>query len=486
MSDVRDKLDRLKDTLGLTTGAELRKKQEQQPQPPRAARALRAPRAPSAPPSAFKDKLRNLLDQRDVMTGAQLREDHERIEERRAAGDLEVDQCVPGEVVGEEGNAFYLVRHDFPLDTRQGGLELGAVFESSPEHIALSACDAQLEAFDPATALFVDAETSGLAGGAGTIAFLMGVGYFTEGVFRLEQCFMRDFDDEEPMLHYLDGLFARGETVVSFNGKSFDMPLLRARFVSNRLPFRLDAANHYDLVHACRRIWKLRLKDCSLGNIERQVLGIRRHGDVPSAQIPEIWFSYLRTRDARLLPRVFYHHQMDILSLVTLTARVAQCLSHPVGDALEYAEDRLSLVRLHYRQKRFAEAAAHADRLLELETDPDLRRYAFELLARACKRLEDWDRMADVWGLMLREFPSELLPRLELAKHHEHRSKNLAEAIRLCEEAMEMLDTPSVVSPLSDFDDLQARDFLYRLDRLRGKQAKRASKGPRSSRDDVV
>ena len=104
MSDLTDKLNNLKDTLGLTTGAELRKKQQQQPQPPR---------APSAAPSAFKDKLRNLLDQRDLMTGPQLREDHERIEERRAAGDLEVDQCVPGEVVGQDGDAFFLVRHDF-------------------------------------------------------------------------------------------------------------------------------------------------------------------------------------------------------------------------------------------------------------------------------------------------------------------------------------------------------------------------------------
>jgi len=351
-------------------------------------------------------------------------------------------------------------------------VELGAVLGAIPEHIALSACDTELEAFDPATALFIDAETTGLAGGTGTVAFLVGVGYMNQGAFRLDQCFMRDFDDEEPMLRYLDTLFKQGEAVVSFNGKSFDVPLLRSRFISQRMPFRLDAALHFDLVHAARRFWKMRLKDCSLGNIEREVLGIQRHGDIPSAEIPQIWMDYLYTRDARVLPRVFYHHKMDILSLTALTALLSQCLDVPAGQGFEHAEDRLSLVRLHFRQKRYEDVRVHAHELLETDLDPLVRRECLELLAFAQKRLQDWDLMEETWSLMFQEFPREILPRLELAKHHEHRTRNLFEAARICEETLEFLHTRNALGHDDDFDAWQARSFQHRLDRLRRKIAK--------------
>jgi uncharacterized protein YprB with RNaseH-like and TPR domain len=349
---------------------------------------------------------------------------------------------------------------------------LGAVLEAIPEHIALSACDPELDAFDPSTALFMDAETTGLAGGTGTIAFLVGVGYFTENAFRLDQCFLRDFDEEEAMLEYLDRVFAHSETVVTFNGKTFDIPLLRTRFVANRQPFRLDGAMHFDLIHAVRRIWKLRLKDCSLSNVERVVLGIQRQGDVPSAEIPQIWFDYLRTRDARDLKRVFYHHRMDILSLVALTALLSQCLDVPHGRGFEHAEDRLCLVRLHFRQKRFEDAVSHAKQLLETETEPFIRRECLELLGFASKRLQDWTTMEDTWRLMAREFPSDLLCRLELAKHHEHRTRNLAEAERVCVEALERLGTRAMRDPEDELGTLQGRTFQRRLERIRRKLSK--------------
>ena len=188
----------------------------------------------------IKDKLKDLLANPGIMKGSDLRKERERIDEQRRSGDFEIGQCIPGQVIGEEGDSFYLVRHDFPLQMKQGPLELGAVLDTVADHVALSACDDELRNFDPATAVFMDTETTGLAGGTGTVAFLVGAGFFHEGKFRLEQCFMRDFDDEEPMLHYLDELFKRAETVVSFNGKSFDVPLLRTRFITNRIPFHLD------------------------------------------------------------------------------------------------------------------------------------------------------------------------------------------------------------------------------------------------------
>ncbi len=415
------------------------------------------------------DILRQLLANKNLIKGSEWRAQRDALEERRQAGDFEIDKCVPGEVVETEAGSFYRVKHTFPLDATHGPVAIGDVLDAISEHIALCACDADLDEFDPSTALFIDTETTGLAGGTGTMPFLVGVGYFDQGALQLEQCFMRDFDDEEGMLAYLDTLFKRGGTVVSFNGKSFDVPLLRTRFISNRRPFRLDARGHFDLVHAARRIWKLRLKDCSLGNIERTVMGIHRQGDVPSAEIPQMWFDYLRTRDARELRRVFYHHRMDILSLVSLTALLSKYMEAESGEAFDHDEDRLSLVRLHFRQRRFGDVVSHANAFLEKETEPVLRRECIELLAFAYKRLQNFAQMASAFDLMMREFPRELLPRVELAKYHEHRSRNLLEAKRICEDTLQYFETRSTLDADEDLELSQAGTFERRLERIRGK-----------------
>lgn len=420
----------------------------------------------------INDKLKALLARHNLMTGAQWQQQQQEQEHLKKSGAYEVGQCVPGEIVSDsetnKNGSFYLVRTEYPLDTQQGNVTLGDALSTVPELVALSACDDDLTEFDPARALFIDTETSGLAGGTGTVAFLVGVGYFDGDVFRLEQCFMRDFDDEEPMLHYLDTLFRRADTVVSFNGKSFDIPLLRTRFLFNRIPFRLETANHYDLVHAARRIWKLRINDCSLANVEKEVLGLHRQGDVPGSEIPQIWFDYLRTRDARDLKRVFYHHRMDILSLVSLTALLSQCLEAPEGEGLDYAEDRLSLLRLHFRQKRYEDAAAHARKLMEQETDSAIRYQCLEMWALACKRLQQWKQMEEIWELMLCEYPSDILVRFELAKHHEHRTRNLLRALEICKETVQVVEQSSMYNS-SDATLWPMSELSRRIERLERK-----------------
>jgi hypothetical protein len=260
--------------------------------------------------------------------------------------------------------------------------------------------------------------------------------------------------------------------VVSYNGKSFDVPLLRTRFIQNRVPFRLEGALHYDLVHAARRFWKRRLADCSLGNIEREVLGVRRQGDVPSYLIPQLWFDYLRTRDARPLDGVFYHHRMDILSLVSLTAWLSLCLEAPDGQGFEHMEDRLSVVRLHFRQKSYEEVRRHGRKFLESGEAGPLRRECLEMLGMACKRLEHWTEMQETWELLLEEFPSDLTARLELAKLHEHRTRNLAKAAQLCAEALERFDTAAALSRGGLVPAPEAEAFRRRLERIRRKMSR--------------
>ncbi|MCC6696919.1 MAG: ribonuclease H-like domain-containing protein [Candidatus Hydrogenedentes bacterium] len=414
-------------------------------------------------------KLEILLASQRIMRGADWMQRLDDLRKQRESGDFEIDKVVPGKLRGDAESGFYLVQNTYPLDTQQGSIPLGAVLDVSGDHIALSASDDELKEFDPRKALFVDTETSGLAGGTGTVAFLVGVGYFVEEGFRLDQCFMRDYDDEEPMLAYLAEVFRGKDAVVSYNGKSFDLPLLRTRFIQNRIPFRLEGIQHFDLLHAARRIWKRRLGACNLGNVERTVLGIERHGDVPSYEIPQMWFDYLRSRDARRLEGVFYHHRMDILSLVTLTAWISQCLSAPGGAGFEHSEDRLSVVRVYFLQRRYEDVLVHGERLIEVQGQGELRAECLELIAQAAKRLGDWQRMEDMLTLLLQENPKNLLARLELAKYYEHRKRNLLDAERMCAEAVEYLEMRAALGRATEFEAAPLTAFQQRLARIRRK-----------------
>lgn len=426
-------------------------------------------------------QLRALLNTPGVMGGAQYRAAAEERDAARERGDFEVRNVMPGEIVGEPTDGFYLVRQDFPLAWEHGCVSLESALAADARHVATSANDDELHAFDPRKTVFVDTETTGLMGGSGTVLFLVGVGYFTQDSFRLDQCFMRDYDDEGPMLAFLDSLFKNAEALVSYNGKTFDLPLLRTRFIQNRVPFRLDGAMHYDLVHAARRFWKKRLQDCSLGNVERSVLGLQRHGDVDGAEIPTLWLNYVRTRDARPLAPVFYHHKMDILSLVSLTGLLSQKLSEPAGEGFEHHEDRLSLLRLHTKRKEWELAAGMAEKLLEALDDEKLMCECLELAVLATKRTKDWDRMESYSVRLIQQFPNHTGARIEYAKHLEHKRRNLPEAIRVCREGLKLQETRMALgySPAI----LGLRDLELRMARMEKKLNKALGKSCTADED---
>lgn len=423
--------------------------------------------------SDLRAKLDALAKQSNLMKGSDWRTKHEAMQQRREAGEFEIDKIVPGTTSKIESlGGFHLVRTEYPLDTQHGDTLLAYALDASGETIGLAACDDELESFDARSAVFVDTETTGLSGGTGTVAFLIGAGYFQDDSFVIEQCFMRDYDDEEAMLTYLDGLFRNAETIVTYNGKSFDVPLMRTRFIQNRIPFRLDAAAHLDLVHTSRRLWRDRLRDCSLGNIERHILGIQREGDVPSHEIPRLWLDYLRTRDARKLDRVFYHHQTDIVSLAALTGWIGRAFQDEFGPAFDHASDRFAAARLYYRRGQYAEACACAKQLLESASERGVRCNALELIGFSYKRLEQWDAMERAWLEFVEEFPKHLVARVELAKHLEHRAKNYDEAERHCTEMLRLIGTRSELGRTIARDEIAAEDFRKRLDRIRRKRAR--------------
>lgn len=182
-------------------------------------------------------------------------------------------------------------KEDFLLPGVLSGKTLSLVFgEPSP--------DLPLESI-----LFLDTETTGLSGGAGTIAFETGIGWFEGEHFVLRQFVLRDYNEEEPMLKAIYAALEGKQAVCTFNGKTFDMPLLASRMIMHRM--RLPAALYQmDLLHACRRVWKMRLGRCNLGSLEEKVLGRAREDDLPGAQVPERFFTYLKTHDFSLFEDV--------------------------------------------------------------------------------------------------------------------------------------------------------------------------------------
>jgi uncharacterized protein len=418
--------------------------------------------------SELQKKLASLTKVSGLMTGAQWKNNATQEIKTRDEGGYEIDTCVPGSIITIEHDEFYLVRTDFPINTQHGNLTLQDGLNVNGKHISLSANDQELVDFDPRTALFIDTETTGLMGGTGTIAFLIGVGYFIDDTFRLDQCFMRDYDDEEGMLNYLDTLFKKADTIVSFNGKSFDIPLMRTRFITNRIPYRLEDKTHFDLVHASRRFWKQRLRDCSLGNIEKEIMGIQRHGDVLGHEIPQIWLDYLHSRDARKLKAVFYHHQMDILSLATLTGHLSQCIDIKDGQGFQHNEDKISLLRIHYKQKKYDQVLQLAETLLETLTERGLRSECLHMTAFAAKRRDKWETLEQTWKQCLTEFPRDLTARAELAKHYEHRKKDLPKAAKLCQDALTYIQTRQEIGNFHNIDQQQT-SFQYRLKRIQKK-----------------
>lgn len=202
---------------------------------------------------------------------------------------------------------------------RVGRAPLVAARDADPMTLGLLALDPSLGACDPRRALYLDTETTGLAGGTGTVAFLLGLAFFDEehGTFVLEQMLLRRLGEEAPILEQLERRMAEASMVVTYNGKAFDLPLLRTRFVMNRRP-RPPELPHLDLLHVARRVHRHRLQTCTLASIESEVLGRERVGDVSGMDIVEAYSHFLRTGDEGALGGVVTHNEHDVLSMVAL------------------------------------------------------------------------------------------------------------------------------------------------------------------------
>jgi uncharacterized protein YprB with RNaseH-like and TPR domain len=298
--------------------------------------------------------------------------------------------------------------------------------------------------------LFVDLETTGLAGGAGTYAFLVGCAWYQDGGLRVRQFFLSDFGAERVLLEAVGEVAAQCGAIVTFNGKSFDLPLIETRFLMHRLQTPFTGIPHVDMLHPARRLWRQDEGNdpgCRLTALEQTLCGFVREGDVPGFEIPSRYFHYVRTGDARCLAAVMEHNRLDLVSLAMLTARAAQLLGDGPASA-HTAREALGLGRLYERAGMIAEACAAYDRAAEhRDADVATRADAWRSYAVLSRRVRRFGEAASAWRriLSLRGCPPAIARDASeaLAVHHEHRLRDLQAARHFALQSLSAPATPS-------------------------------------------
>ncbi len=284
---------------------------------------------------------------------------------------------------------------------------------------------------------YLDTETTGLAGGAGTLAFLIGAASVTRDGFVLKQWFIREHGEEASALHSLAQYLADFDTLVSYNGRSYDQPLLETRYTLSRQKTPFSRLEHLDLLYGARRLWKLRFESCRLVELERQILGHERVGDVPGELIPQLYFDFLRTGRADRLKAVLEHNALDILSLAFLAGVIPVAFDDPLACELKHGAELSGLARWLAAQERLDEAAVLYRRAIEAQMSDELMfRCLWELgliekkQARIAEALTIWTDLAQSKN------PYRADSLVELAKYYEHTEKNLFMALECASEAL--------------------------------------------------
>lgn len=387
----------------------------------------------------------------------------------RPAFAVPIEDVVRGEWRETSQGRCFVARSAYPLQHRHGGVALGDVFALRGASLALLGRSPDFAQTDFRRLAFIDTETTGLAGGTGTYAFLVGVGYCEGDLFRVDQFFMLDHGEEPALLAGLGEALARFSGLVSFNGKTFDWPLLQTRFAMCRRSVPLTDPLHLDIMFPARRLWRERLGSCALSSLEAGVLGVRRAADVPSWLVPSIYFEYVRSRNARPLRQVFAHNEQDILSLVALTVTLARHIESPLSEARDPI-DLYAVGRAYEAALAWEDCIVCYERALEGRLPARLRSEALCRLGLAYKRLRQSANAQQVWlSLIDRHDAATLLPYVELAKHLEHEARDYAAAIAVVQRALAALDRRPPTPWHAEGAERERRELQRRLLRLRRK-----------------
>jgi uncharacterized protein YprB with RNaseH-like and TPR domain len=355
-----------------------------------------------------------------------------------------VEELMSGEVVRTACGEHFETEKLFERHRRHGSMDISNLFELPPDLLD-SLSEGAIASSHPSRWAFLDTETTGLAGGTGTYAFLVGVGNIEPAGFRLRQFFMRDYGEEASLLRRLSEHLARFDVLITYNGKTYDQPLLETRFRMARARHPFDRMEHLDLLFGARRLWKLRLESCRLVELENQILGVERQGDLPGEMIPYYYFEYLRTQQAFRLVPIFHHNAIDILSLACLTAIVPFAFRSPEETAFRHGADVIGLARWVRQAGRQEQALRLLRRAVDLGLPDDLLFRTLWDIGTMEKRLGRADAALAVFtDLAASRNGYRARALAELAKHYEHGERNYAMALEMTRNALKLEDTPDL------------------------------------------
>ena len=376
-----------------------------------------------------------------------------------------IENLVSGKEVETEAGPCFYTEESFPLSFAHGSLPLKVLLEQSPQTVVSLTRDECLRDLDFQRTAFIDTETTGLARGTGTYVFLVGVGYFSDSTFRVGQFFMRGLEEEQAMLRGLAEFLGRFEALISFNGRSFDLPLLKTRFTLARMSPGLTDLPHFDLLYPARKLWRARRHSCALSALETEVLGVVRNGtDVPSWQIPTMYADYLRTGDARDITSVFYHNQQDILSMVVLAGYMCQVFANPWTTPSVCSADFYSLGRIYQALSWPKQAERAYNAACDDSTSLEMRDHALHHLSFILKRQKRWLEASELWWEAI-ENGRQIYPYVELAKYYEWQVKDYPRAGKVTQQALDWLEA----TPQNSRHHRDRVELCHRLSRLERK-----------------
>jgi len=340
-----------------------------------------------------------------------------------------IEELVAGMIHETAHGPSFRVVKVYPTGSRHGSNGLSEWLSLNPATLGSVGMDNALSRTDIRRFVFLDTETTGLGAGTGTFAFLVGIGFFNDqDGFEIHQFFLRDPAEELAMLTLLHEIIWPEGGLVTFNGRTFDMPLLADRFIMSRMRTHITRLPNLDLLHPARKLWKRRLESCRLSALEIDILGLgRTHDDVPGHLIPYLYRDYLRTGNAHEMTRVLYHNEQDILSMVSLGVIMSRAFEQPHAPTM-HLDDRLSLARWYAQRGMLSECEAAYRAVLD-DCDNEERRYdALTGLASMLKRTGRAEEAVSLWEY-LADLKLDISGYEELAKHYEWQARDFKRAM---------------------------------------------------------
>jgi uncharacterized protein YprB with RNaseH-like and TPR domain len=345
---------------------------------------------------------------------------------------------LPFEEVETQFGRHYETEKLYERHRRHGSIGI-ADLEDLPVDLLDTISSGLIRGVPPAKWCFLDTETTGLAGGSGTYAFLIGVGRITPQGFRVRQFFMREFGEEASQLSALQEHLKQFDVLITYNGRTFDQPLLETRFrmVRQRPPF--GTLEHLDLLFGARRLWNLRFDSCRLVDLENQILGVERQGDLPGEMIPYFYFEYLRTHEIFRLMPIFHHNAVDILTLACLTAIVPRAFHAPERAQFAHAAEMVGLARWWRQADQHENALALFRQALDRELPDELLfRTMWDIAALEKKLGREHAALPMLTDLASARNPWRAPAFIELAKYYEHRERNYGMALEMARNAFDL------------------------------------------------